>query len=111
MYLNTIVFIAISIGEEDNYIYNIHCILQLHRSLTYEIVSIVDSKTGSKNSVLAFLKCMGGTVLDFLKCMDGSLLVFLKCICPPQESGFPSIMPPLDFHSPGVLVYHSYYAR
>ena len=40
----------------------------------------VGSKTGSKNSVLAFLKCMDGSVLAFLKCMDGSVLVFLKCM-------------------------------
>ena len=45
-----------------------------------EIVSKVGSETGSKNSVLAFLKCMDKSVLAFLKCMDGSILVFLKCM-------------------------------
>ena len=45
-----------------------------------ELVSKVRSKTGSKNSVLAFLKSMDGSILDFLKCMDGSVLVSLKCI-------------------------------
>ena len=40
----------------------------------------VGSKTGGKNSVLAFLKCMDGSVLAFLKCMDGSVLVSLKCM-------------------------------
>ena len=40
----------------------------------------VESKTWSKNSVLAFLKCMDGSVLAFLKCTDGSVLVFPKCM-------------------------------
>ena len=34
----------------------------------------------SKNSVLAFLKCMDASVLAFIKCTDGSVLVFLKCM-------------------------------
>ena len=38
------------------------------------------SKTGSKNSVLAFLKCMAGSILAFLKCTNESVLVFLKCM-------------------------------
>ena len=38
------------------------------------------SKTGSKNSVLAFLKFIDGSVLTFLKCTDGSVLFFLKCM-------------------------------
>ena len=38
----------------------------------------VRSKTGSKNSVFAFLKCMDGSILAFLKCMDKSVLVSLK---------------------------------
>ena len=37
-------------------------------------------KSGSKNSLLAFLKCMDESVLAFLKCTDGSVLVSLKCI-------------------------------
>ena len=40
----------------------------------------VGSKTGSKNSVFAFLKCMDGSVLAFLMCMDGSVLVSVKCM-------------------------------
>ena len=43
-----------------------------------EVKSGFGSKTGSKNSVLAFLKSMDGSVLAFLKCTDGSVLVFLK---------------------------------
>ena len=39
----------------------------------------VGSKTGSKNSKMAFLKFMDGSVLAFLKRTDGSILVFLKC--------------------------------
>ena len=53
-----------------------------------EIVSKVGSKDGTKNSVLAFLKCMDKSVLAFLKCTDGSVLVSLKHgwfrIGPPQ---------------------------
>ena len=45
-----------------------------------DIVSEVWSKTGSKNSLLAFLKCMDRSVLAFLKCIDRSVLVSLKCI-------------------------------
>ena len=48
--------------------------------LASEIVSKVESKTGSKNSILAFLKYMDGSVLAFLKWMDGSVLVSLKCM-------------------------------
>ena len=44
------------------------------------IVSKVENKTGSKKSVLAFLKCMDGSVMTFLKCMDGSVFVSLKCM-------------------------------
>ena len=40
----------------------------------------VGSKTGGKNSVLVFLKCIDGYELAFLKCTDGSLLVFLTCM-------------------------------
>ena len=45
-----------------------------------EIVGKVGSKTGTKKSVLAFLKCMDGSVLAFLICMDGFVLVSLKCM-------------------------------
>ena len=37
-------------------------------------------KSETKNSVLAFLKCMEGSVLAFPKCTDGSVLVSLKCM-------------------------------
>ena len=37
-------------------------------------------KNGSKNTVLAFLKCLAKSVFAFLKCTDGSVLVFLKCM-------------------------------
>ena len=40
----------------------------------------VGSKTGSNNSVLAFLKYMDRSVLAFLKCTDRSVLVFLNCM-------------------------------
>ena len=40
----------------------------------------VGSKTVSKISVFAVLKCMDGSVLAFLKCTGRSVLVFLKCI-------------------------------
>ena len=43
-----------------------------------EIVKKVRSKTGSKNCVFAFLKCMDRSVLAFLKCLDRSVLVSLK---------------------------------
>ena len=39
------------------------------------ILNKVESKTGRKTSVLAFLKCMEGSVLALLKCMDRSVLV------------------------------------
>ena len=42
--------------------------------------SEIVNKVGSKNSVLAFLKCMDGSVLVFLKYRDGSALVSLKCM-------------------------------
>ena len=76
-------------------------------------MSKVGGKTGSKNSVLAFLNCMDGSVLAFLKWMDGSVLVSLKC---PDSSvlanrRFSIQSAPLDFHSRGILMYHSYYER
>ena len=54
--------------------------LYIKLGINLEVKLVVGSKTGSKNSVLAFLKCTDGSVLAFLKCMDGSLLVFLKCM-------------------------------
>ena len=60
--------------------------LGIKLGVNLEVKLGVWSKTGSKNSVLAFLKCMDGSVLAFLKCTDGSVLVSLKCIGPPQVS-------------------------
>ena len=54
--------------------------LEIKLGLNLEVKLGVGSKTGSKNSVLAFLKCTDGSVLAFLKCTDGSVLVFLKCM-------------------------------
>ena len=71
----------------------------------------VGSKTGSKNSILAFLKCTNGSILAFLKCMDGSVLVFLTCMDGYVLAHGPCNLPPLDFHSQGIPRYHSYYAR
>ena len=55
-------------------------ILKLKLGVNLEVKLGVGSKTGSKNSVLAFLKCTDGYSLGFLKCTDGSVLVFLKCM-------------------------------
>ena len=54
--------------------------LGIELGLTLEVKLGVASKTGSKTSVLAFLKWMDGSVFAFLKCMDGSVLVFPKCM-------------------------------
>ena len=54
--------------------------LGIKLGVNLEVKLGVGSKTGSKNSVLAFLKCMEGSVLAFLKCTDRSVLVFLKCM-------------------------------
>ena len=54
--------------------------LEIKIGVNLEMILGVGSKTGSKNSVLAFLKCTDGSVLAFLKCMDGSVLVYLKCM-------------------------------
>ena len=87
--------------------------LRIKLGVNLEVKWGVGSKTESKNSVLAFLKCMDGFELAFLKCMDGSVLVSLKCIDGSvlDHLSFPSDLPTLDFHSRGVPVYHSYYAR
>ena len=86
--------------------------LEIKLRVNLEVKFRVGSKTESKNSVLAFLKCMDGSVLAFLKRKDVSQLVFLKCMDPYwPTSGFPCNLPPLDFHSRGILRYHSYYAR
>ena len=55
-------------------------ILKIKLRVNLEAKLGVGSKTGRKNSVLAFLKCTGRSVLAFLKCVDGSVLVFLKCM-------------------------------
>ena len=54
--------------------------LGIRSGVNLEVKLGVRSKTGSKSSVLAFLKCMDQSVLAFLKCTDGSVLVFLKCM-------------------------------
>ena len=54
--------------------------LEIKLGVNLEVKLGVGSKTGSKNSALAFLKCMDGSVLAFLKCTDGSVLVFLNCM-------------------------------
>ena len=54
--------------------------LEIKLGVNLEIKLGVGSKTGSKNSVLAFLKRTDGSVLVFLKCTDESVLVFLKCM-------------------------------
>ena len=54
--------------------------LGIKLGVNIEVKLGVGSKTGGKNSVLAFLKCMDGSLLAFLKGMDGSVLVFLKCM-------------------------------
>ena len=54
--------------------------LGIRLGVNLEVKLGVGSKTGSKNSVLAFIKCIGRSVLAFLKCMDGSVLVSLKCM-------------------------------
>ena len=45
--------------------------LRIKLGVNLEVKFGVKSKTGSKNSVLTFLKCMDGFVLAFLKCRDG----------------------------------------
>ena len=77
-------------------------------NLGIEIVSKVRSKTGSKNPLFAFLKCMNGSVFGFPKCMVS--LKFMDGSYWPT-SGFPSNLPPLDFHSRGIPVYNSYNER
>ena len=54
--------------------------LGIKLGVNLEVKFGVGSKTGNKNSVMAFLKCTDGSVLAFLKCMYGSVLVFLKCM-------------------------------
>ena len=54
--------------------------LETKLGINFKVKLGVGSKTGSKNSVVAFLKCTDGSILAFLKCTDGSVLVFLKCM-------------------------------
>ena len=54
--------------------------LKIKRGVNLEVKLGVGSKPGSKNSVLAFLKCTDIFVLAFLKCTAGSVLVFLMCM-------------------------------
>ena len=53
--------------------------LEIKLGVNLEVKLGDGSKTGSKNSALAFINCMDGSVLAFLKCTDGSVLAFLKC--------------------------------
>ena len=77
------------------------------------MMSKVGSKSGTNNSILAFLKCMDGSVLAFLKFTDGSLMVSQKCmngsVLAHLRLSIQSV--PQDFHSQGISVYHTYYAR
>ena len=75
--------------------------LEMKLGVNLEVKLGVGSKTGSKDSVLTFLKYTDGSVLALLKCTDGSVLVFLKCM----ECSV-SNLPPLDFHSWGIPKYH-----
>ena len=52
--------------------------LGIKLGVNLEVKFVVGSKTGSFNSILAFLKYMDRSVLAFLKYTDGSVLVFLK---------------------------------
>ena len=54
--------------------------LEIKFGVNLEVKLGVGSKTGSKNYILAFLKCTDGSILAFLKCTDGSVLFFLKCV-------------------------------
>ena len=54
--------------------------LGIKLGVNLEVKLGVGSKTGSKNSVLAFLKYIDRSVLAFLKCTDGS--VSLCHLCP-----------------------------
>ena len=60
--------------------------------LESEIVTNVGSKAGTKNSVLAFLKCMGGSVLVFIKCMDGSVKCMDGSLLPHLRSSIQSVL-------------------
>ena len=65
--------------------------LGIKLGVNLEVKSGVGSKTGSNNSVLAFLKCMDGSVLAFLKCMDGSVLAHLRFSIQSDPSRFPQL--------------------
>ena len=54
--------------------------LEIKLGVKLEVKLGVGSKTGYKNSALAFLTFMDGSVLALLKCTDESVLVFLKCM-------------------------------
>ena len=77
------------------------------------MVGKVGSKTESKNSVLAFLKCTDGSILAFLKCMEGSVLVSLKCMDGSDLAHLRFFIQsaPTRFPQSGILIYYSYYAR
>ena len=87
--------------------------LEIKLGVNLELKLGVGSKTGSNNSVLAFLKCTDGSVLAFLKCTDGSVLVFLKCMDGSvlDHLRFPMQSAPIRFPQSGNPRYHSYYAK
>ena len=64
-------------------------------------------------SVLAFLKFMVGSVLTFLKYTDSCVWTHLNVtyVWYDPALGFPFNVLTLDFHSKGILVYHSYNAK
>ena len=77
--------------------------LEIQLGVSLEVKLGFGSKTGSKNSVLAFLKCMDGSGLAFLKCMEGFVLVFLKCMDGSELAHlrFPMQSAPTRFPQPG----------
>ena len=90
-----------------------NCWLCWEVGVNLEVKLGVGSKTGSKNSILAFLKCKKRSVLAFHKYTDGSVQVFLKCMDGSvlAHLRFPMQSDPLDFNSQGIPRYHIYYER
>ena len=77
--------------------------LDIKPGVNLEVKFGVGSKTGSKNSVFAFLKCRDGSALAFLRCTDISVLVFLKCMDGSvlAQLRFPMQSAPTRFPQPG----------
>ena len=63
--------------------------LGIKLGVNLEVKLGVGSKTGTNNSVMAFLKCKGGSVLAFLKCMNGSVLAHLRFPMQTSPTKFP----------------------